>query len=92
MFLSGSGKTQLSMQLSCNVTLPSDRGGVAGECIYVDCEGNFCVERLKKFADTLVRHVRRVSEREGGGGELKGMMLMGFWGEFILLGFGVKRS
>ncbi|KAL0079973.1 P-loop containing nucleoside triphosphate hydrolase protein [Phycomyces blakesleeanus] len=44
---SGSGKTQLSMQLAVNVQLPLHEGGLEGECIYIDTEGSFIPSRIK---------------------------------------------
>jgi len=33
----GSGKTQLGFQLSVNVQLPPERGGLSKNCIFIDC-------------------------------------------------------
>ncbi|KAI8969217.1 P-loop containing nucleoside triphosphate hydrolase protein [Mycotypha africana] len=41
----GSGKTQLCMQLAVNVQLDKEKGGVDGECLYIDTEGSFQVSR-----------------------------------------------
>lgn len=43
---SGSGKTQLCMQLALNVQLPRKEGGIEGECIYIDTEGSFLTSRF----------------------------------------------
>jgi DNA repair protein RadA len=42
----GSGKSQICHQLCINVTLPLDKGGLAGNTIYIDSEGTFRPERI----------------------------------------------
>ena len=37
----GLGKTQLCIQLACNVSIPTSMGGVEGACVYIDTEVNF---------------------------------------------------
>lgn len=49
----GSGKTQICMQLSVNVQLPYERGGLAGKAIYIDTEGTFRWERIEAMARAL---------------------------------------
>ncbi|MEZ0346039.1 MAG: hypothetical protein ABWK01_05780 [Infirmifilum sp.] len=46
----GSGKTQLCIQLSVNVQLPADQGGLASRAIYIDTTGDFFPERVVKIA------------------------------------------
>ncbi|KAI8098927.1 P-loop containing nucleoside triphosphate hydrolase protein [Halteromyces radiatus] len=46
----GTGKTQLCIQLACNVQLPLDQGGLDGECIYIDTEGGLMLERFRQVA------------------------------------------
>jgi len=46
----GSGKTQLCHQLSVNVQLPSDKGGLNGKAAYIDTEGTFRPERIIQMA------------------------------------------
>jgi RAD51-like protein 2 len=41
----GVGKTQLAMQLSLDVQIPREMGGVGGEALYIDTEGSFSVVR-----------------------------------------------
>ncbi len=48
-----SGKTQLAHQLSVNVQLPPERGGLEGRVIYIDTEGTFRPERLVDMATAL---------------------------------------
>ncbi|MEM1641311.1 MAG: DNA repair and recombination protein RadA [Desulfurococcaceae archaeon] len=49
----GSGKTQLCMQLSVNVQLPFERGGLLGKAVYIDTEGTFRWERIEAMARSL---------------------------------------
>lgn len=60
----GCGKTQLATQLSVDARLPEDFGGVAGETVYIDTEGNFSPERCYTMAQALVGHVRKSAERK----------------------------
>jgi RAD51-like protein 2 len=57
----GLGKTQICMQLACNVTIPKQYGGVEGECIYIDTEGSFMVDRVHQIATALECHLRKNS-------------------------------
>jgi DNA repair protein RadA len=49
----GSGKTQLSHQLSVNVQLPFEKGGLNGKAVYIDTEGTFRWERIEAMAKAL---------------------------------------
>jgi len=49
----GSGKTQLAHQLSVNVQLPVEAGGLNGKALYIDCEGTFRPERIVAMASAL---------------------------------------
>ena len=49
----GSSKTQLAFQLSVNVQLPKERGGLEGQTIFVDTEGTFRPERIVQLATAL---------------------------------------
>lgn len=49
----GSGKTQLAHQLSVNVQLPTDKGGLDGKAIYIDTENTFRPRRIKSMARGL---------------------------------------
>ncbi len=44
------GKTQIGHQLSVNVQLPAEKGGLEGTALYVDCEGTFRPERIYQMA------------------------------------------
>ncbi len=56
----GTGKTQLCMQLSVNVQLPRDRGGLEAKAVYVDAEGTFRWERVEAMAKALGLDPERV--------------------------------
>jgi DNA repair protein RadA len=45
-----SGKTQLGFQLSVNVQLPRDKGGLEGAVLFIDTEGTFRPERIETIA------------------------------------------
>ncbi len=49
----GTGKTQICHQLSVNVQLPSDRGGLEAKAVYIDTEGTFRWERIESMARAL---------------------------------------
>ncbi len=46
----GSGKTQLAHQLSVNVQLPPEEGGLGGKAIYIDTENTFRPRRIMDMA------------------------------------------
>ncbi len=46
----GSGKTQICHQLSVNVQLPEESGGLNGKAVYIDTEGTFRWERIEQMA------------------------------------------
>lgn len=46
----GSGKTQIALQLSVNVQLPVEEGGLDGNAIYIDTENTFRPRRIKSMA------------------------------------------
>ncbi|MEM0480819.1 MAG: DNA repair and recombination protein RadA [Candidatus Aenigmatarchaeota archaeon] len=43
--------TQLAFQLSVNVQLPEDQGGLERACLFIDSEGTFSPERIKQIAE-----------------------------------------
>ena len=45
--------TQLCHQLSVNVQLPEDKGGLRGKAVYIDTEGTFRWERIEAMAKGL---------------------------------------
>jgi len=46
----GSGKSQISHELAVTVQLPSDKGGLDGECVFIDTENTFRPERVEQIA------------------------------------------
>jgi DNA repair protein RadA len=61
----GAGKSQVTHQLSVNVQLPAEHGGLEGSAIFVDSEDTFRPERIDQMvrglddeviADTMVLH------------------------------------
>mmetsp|Transcript_9355 Transcript_9355/g.16402 ORF Transcript_9355/g.16402 Transcript_9355/m.16402 type:complete len:420 (-) Transcript_9355:333-1592(-) len=57
----GCGKTQLCMQLAVDVTIPREFGGQGGECLYIDTEGSFAVERVQAVAQAVLQHLHNVA-------------------------------
>ncbi|MFN3527614.1 MAG: DNA repair and recombination protein RadA, partial [Candidatus Altarchaeaceae archaeon] len=49
----GSGKTQIALQLSVNVQLPKEKGGLNGTAVYIDTEGTFRPERIMQLATAV---------------------------------------
>ncbi|MBD3252859.1 DNA repair and recombination protein RadA [Candidatus Pacearchaeota archaeon] len=47
----GSGKTQLGLSLAVNTQLPLEKGGAEGKAVYIDTEGTFRPERIRKMAE-----------------------------------------
>jgi len=47
----GSGKSQIGFQLSINVQLPPEEGGLNGNCLFIDTEATFRPGRLKQIAE-----------------------------------------
>ncbi len=47
----GSGKSQLCFQLSVNVQLPEEEGGLSGTAAIIDTEGTFRPERIVQMAE-----------------------------------------
>jgi len=47
----GSGKTQLAHQLSVNVQMPEEKGGLGGKAIYIDTENTFRPRRILSMAE-----------------------------------------
>lgn len=46
----GSGKSQISHELAVTVQLPVDKGGLDGECVFIDTENTFRPERVEQIA------------------------------------------
>lgn len=49
----GSGKSQLGFQLSVNVQLPKEQGGLDGKCLFIDTEATFRPGRILQMAKAL---------------------------------------
>ncbi len=47
----GSGKTQICHQISVNVQLPPEKGGLNGAALYIDTENTFRPERIIQMAE-----------------------------------------
>ncbi|MFQ6123345.1 MAG: DNA repair and recombination protein RadA [Candidatus Heimdallarchaeota archaeon] len=47
------GKTQLAHQITVNVQLPREQGGLDGAALWIDTENTFRTERLKSMADKV---------------------------------------
>ena len=46
----GSGKSQISHELAVTVQLPEEKGGLDGECVFIDTENTFRPERIDQIA------------------------------------------
>lgn len=57
----GAGKTQLAIQLSINVQLPIEAGGLNGKTLYIDTEGSFMPSRALDMASGAVDYVLRLN-------------------------------
>ncbi|MCC7553661.1 MAG: DNA repair and recombination protein RadA [Methanobacteriaceae archaeon] len=47
----GSGKSQVAHELAVTAQLPLDKGGLEGECVFIDTENTFRPERIEQIAD-----------------------------------------
>ncbi len=54
--------TQICHQLSVNVQLPPDKGGLGGRAVYIDSEGTFRWERIEAMATALSLDPEKVME------------------------------
>ncbi|CAH8558984.1 unnamed protein product [Heterobilharzia americana] len=55
----GVGKTQFCFQACVNVQIPKWFGGLDGQALFLDTEGNFIPERVRQMATALTNHCRR---------------------------------
>ncbi|APE96524.1 DNA repair and recombination protein RadA [Halodesulfurarchaeum formicicum] len=66
----GSGKSQITHQLSVNVQLPEEHGGLAGSAIFIDSEDTFRPERIddmvRGLPDATLEATMEQREIEGG--------------------------
>jgi DNA repair protein RadA len=58
----GSGKTQVGFQLTINVQLPPEKGGLGGACIFVDAENTFRPGRIKQMAEAQGLDSKKILE------------------------------
>ncbi|KAF0977923.1 hypothetical protein FDP41_003245 [Naegleria fowleri] len=61
----GIGKTQIAIQLAVDVQMPAIFGGIGGECLYIDTEGSFTIERTKEIAESFVSHLHGIASKQG---------------------------
>jgi len=61
----GAGKTQLCLQLAVDVTIPAAFGGIDGDCLYIDTEGSFAVDRVLDMTEAVLCHLDRVAHSRG---------------------------
>ncbi|KZX11174.1 DNA repair and recombination protein RadA [Methanobrevibacter filiformis] len=47
----GSGKSQISHELAVTIQLPEDKGGLEGECVFIDTENTFRPERIEQISN-----------------------------------------
>lgn len=57
-----SGKSQLGFQLTVNVQLPRDKGGLDGGALFIDTEGTFRPERIESMAKAAGLDSKKVLE------------------------------
>lgn len=55
-----SGKSQIGFQLSVNVQLPPEEGGLGGSCLFIDTESTFRPERIVQMAEAKNMDPQRV--------------------------------
>ncbi|MCX6814854.1 MAG: DNA repair and recombination protein RadA [Candidatus Aenigmarchaeota archaeon] len=58
----GSGKSQIAHQLSVNVQLPKEKGGMGAKAIFIDTEQTFRPERIVDMAKALEMDVQKALE------------------------------
>ncbi|XP_060569558.1 DNA repair protein RAD51 homolog 3-like [Ruditapes philippinarum] len=60
----GVGKTQLCLQLSCDVQIPALFGGLEGEVLYIDTKGGVINDRVTDLVEATVRHCHLIASGE----------------------------
>lgn len=58
----GSGKTQIGFQLAVTVQMPPEKGGLGGNCLFIDTENTFRPDRVKQVAESLGMDSKKVLE------------------------------
>jgi DNA repair protein RadA len=56
----GSGKSQISHEIAVTVQLPPEKGGLCGDCVFIDTENTFRPERIKQIAEGFTLDVQEV--------------------------------
>ena len=64
-----------SMQMCLNSQRPFDDGGMKCKALYIDCEGNFCMRRLRQLSQGSTNEQNLYYVRCGSYEEFKCMML-----------------
>ena len=59
----GSGKSQISHELAVTVQLPSEKGGLDGECVFIDTENTFRPERIEQIANGFELDIDEVLQK-----------------------------
>ncbi|CAH1802160.1 unnamed protein product [Owenia fusiformis] len=85
----GAGKTQISIQLSVDVQIPTCFGGLQGEAVYIDTEGSFVAARAADIAKATVEHCSNIAQAENNEEQLKSMEA--FTWESVLAGIHYYR-
>ena len=62
--LCATGKTQLMMELCLNVQIPAIFGGLEGEAMFIDANGDFAVDRIVEMAKSFRTSVMRKFEKD----------------------------
>ncbi|CAL1605884.1 unnamed protein product [Knipowitschia caucasica] len=60
----GIGKTQLCLQLAVDVQIPECFGGLGAQCLFIDTEGTFFIQRFRQIAAAVVRHCSLITENQ----------------------------
>lgn len=56
----GSGKSQISHEIAVTVQLPPEKGGLCGDCVFIDTENTFRPERIKQIAEGFSLDIEEV--------------------------------
>lgn len=59
----GSGKSQISHELAVTVQLPPEKGGLDGECVFIDTENTFRPERIEQIANGFELDIEEVLQK-----------------------------
>ncbi|CAL8099170.1 unnamed protein product [Calicophoron daubneyi] len=62
----GVGKTQFCIQACLTVQLPHWFGGLEGQAVFIDTEGNFIPKRVQQMAEAVERHCKNHLRFEDG--------------------------